>query len=240
MYEPNGPVPQADFTEGTFIDYRAFDRANVKPVYEFGFGLSYAKFRFSNLQVRKKNAGPYRPTSGLTLAVPTLPKCSTNAADYGFPSNLTRVPQYIYPYLNDTNIGTGSGDGGGDIPDGARDGSPQPIPAAGGAPGGNPQLYDVLYQVRATITNTGDVGGEEVPQLYVSLGGPHNAKVVLRGFQRLSIDAHGGSATFNVDLTRRDLSNWDPVAQNWLVSSYPKTVYVGSSSRNLPLSAVLP
>ena len=240
MYEPNGPVPQADFTEGIFIDYRSFDRAKIKPIYEFGFGLSYAKFKFSNLRVSKTNAGPYRPTGGLTLAAPTFQKCSTNAADYAFPANLTRVPQYIYPYLNDTNVGTGSRDGGGHVPAGARDGSPQPIPAAGGAPGGNPQLYDVLYQVRATITNIGNVGGEEVPQLYVSLGGPHDAKIVLRGFQRLSIDGHGGSAIFNVDLTRRDLSNWDSVAQNWLVSSYPKTVYVGSSSRNLPLSAVLP
>ena len=64
------------------------------------------------------------------------------------------------------------------------------------------------------------------------------SKKVLRGFERLSIDA-GGSATFNADLTRRDLSNWDPEAQNWVISNYPKTVYVGSSSRKLFLSAKL-
>ena len=54
------------------------------------------------------------------------------------------------------------------VPAGSQDGSPQPLLPAGGAPGGNPQLYDVLYEVTATITNTGKVPGEEVPQLVSS------------------------------------------------------------------------
>jgi len=96
----------------------------------------------------------------------------------------------------------------------------------------------VLYTVTATITNNGTLNGEEVPQLYLSLGGPDDPKIVLRGFDRLSIDA-GGSATFSADLLRRDVSNWDVKSQNWVVSEYPKTVYVGSSSRNLLLSGTL-
>jgi beta-glucosidase len=38
---------------------------------------------------------------------------------------------------------------------------------------------------------------------------------------------------------RRDLANWDTVAQDWIVSEHVKTVYIGSSSRDLPLSLVL-
>jgi beta-glucosidase len=116
------------------------------------------------------------------------------------------------------------------------DSSPQPLLPAGGAPGGNPGLYDVLYEVSATITNTGGVSGDEVAQLYVSLGGDEPA-VVLRGFDRITIAA-GASATFTAKLTRRDLSTWDTASQNWVMSTCPK-VYVGSSSRNLPLSANL-
>src|SRR5699024_3097999 len=40
-YEPNWDVPQVNFTEGLYIDYRHFDRYNITPRYEFGFGLSY-------------------------------------------------------------------------------------------------------------------------------------------------------------------------------------------------------
>ena len=73
---------------------------------------------------------------------------------------------------------------------------------------------------------------------YISLGGPYDPKVVLRNFDRLSI-APGASAMFTADITRRDVSNWDSAAQNWAISNYTKTVYVGSSSRKLPLSAQL-
>ncbi len=41
--------PQDDFTEGLFIDYRAFDREGIEPRYEFGFGLSYTTFEYSKL-----------------------------------------------------------------------------------------------------------------------------------------------------------------------------------------------
>lgn len=248
LYEPNNgnDAPQDDFTEGVFIDYRAFDAQNITPIYEFGFGLSYTTFNYSNLTITSTGAGPYTPTTGLTPAAPVLGNFSTNLANYLFPNgSFPHIWQYIYPYLNTTNASTASADpqygqtAAEFMPPGVLDGSPQPLLAAGGAPGGNPELWDVLYTVTATITNTGNLPGEEVPQLYVSLGGANQPRVVLRGFERLSIAA-GGSATFTADLMRRDLSNWDPVAQNWVITSAPKTVYVGPSSRILPLSQALP
>jgi len=119
------------------------------------------------------------------------------------------------------------------VPPGATDGSPQPLQAAGGAPGGNPLLYEIVATVTATITNTGPVAGDEVAQLYVYLGDGEPPKV-LRGFDRITIAA-GQSATFTAELTRRDVSTWDTVSQNWVEVNSP-TIYVGSSSRNLPLS----
>ena len=88
----------------------------------------------------------------------------------------------------------------------------------------------------ATITNTGSVVGDEVAQLYVALGGDQPPKM-LRGFDRITIPA-GSSATFTVQLERRDVSTWDTVSQNWIQACNP-TIYVGASSRNLPLSGVL-
>jgi beta-glucosidase len=247
LYAPNNGrnAPQLDFTEGVFIDYRAFDKQNITPIYEFGFGLSYTTFEYSNLKINGTMAGTYTPTTGMTQPAPVLGNYSTNLADYHFPnSSFPYVVQYIYPYLNSTNASAASYDpmygqpGSAFLPPGATDSSPQPLLPAGGAPGGNPQLYDVLYTVSCTITNNGTLNGEEVPQLYVSLGGPNDPVVMLRGFERLSIDK-GMTATFRADLTRRDISNWDPVQQNWVITNYTKTVFVGASSRKLYLSGVL-
>ena len=245
LYLPNEGTgaPQVEFTEGVFIDYRAFDQNNIQPVYEFGFGLSYTNFSYSNLQVTKTNASSiYTPTTGTTSPAPTYGSITNDSASYIFPANLSHVPLFIYPYLNFTDLEESANETDyavpGFIPPGSQDSSPQPLIPAGGGPGGNPMLYDVLYQVRATIINTGSIPGDEVPQLYISLGGPYEPKVVLRGFERLSIQP-GQAATFTADVTRRDISNWDTTSQNWVITNYTKTAFVGSSSRNLPLRAVL-
>ncbi|OAX84022.1 hypothetical protein ACJ72_01619 [Emergomyces africanus] len=237
-------APQIDFTEGIFIDYRAFDKANKTPIYEFGFGLSYTSFSYSDLNVEVVSSRPYSPARGKTGPARTFGEIGRNLSSYLFPEGLARVTRYIYPWLNTTDPAKASMDPHYGqptdryVPPGATDGSPQELLPAGGGPGGNPGLYDVLYKITATITNTGHIPGDEVPQLYVSLGGPNDAKVVLRNFDRLTL-APGEARVWKTTLTRRDLSNWDPVSQNWVVTKYPKTVYVGSSSRNLPLTAAL-
>jgi len=43
--------PQCDFTEGVNIDYRHFLAQNITPRYEFGFGLTYTSFEYSDLEV---------------------------------------------------------------------------------------------------------------------------------------------------------------------------------------------
>jgi beta-glucosidase len=39
---------EIEFTEGNYIDYKHFDRANTTVDYEFGFGLSYTTFNYSS------------------------------------------------------------------------------------------------------------------------------------------------------------------------------------------------
>ncbi|KAJ6133532.1 Glycoside hydrolase family 3 [Penicillium samsonianum] len=49
-------TPQADFTEKLKIDYRWFDTYNITPRFEFGFGLSYTAFKYSNIDIDLKES----------------------------------------------------------------------------------------------------------------------------------------------------------------------------------------
>ena len=57
VYEPCGrgadqtTNPQCEYSEGVYVDYRAFDARNVTPRFEFGFGLSYTEFAYTSLAV---------------------------------------------------------------------------------------------------------------------------------------------------------------------------------------------
>lgn len=43
------------YSEGVFVGYRAFDKKQIKPAYEFGYGLSYTSFAYSNLTLSSDN-----------------------------------------------------------------------------------------------------------------------------------------------------------------------------------------
>ena len=107
-------------------------------------------------------------------------------------------------------------------------------------PGGHEDLWDIVVNVTAKVTNTGIVAGAEVAQLYVGIpspGGSVPATPVrqLRGFEKPLLSP-GETTTVTFSLTRRDLSLWDVDAQDWQLQSGTYDIYVGSSSRSLPLS----
>lgn len=121
------------------------------------------------------------------------------------------------------------------VPEGSI--SPRP-PQAPTRPGGNPTLWSVLYVANVTVTNTGDIAGAAVPQLYLSLpptieGNPTPVQI-LRGFDKIFIRP-GESANVQFHLTRRDLSYWDTTLQDWVIPSGSIGVKVGFSSRDLKL-----
>ncbi|KAK4127329.1 glycoside hydrolase family 3 protein [Parathielavia appendiculata] len=116
----------------------------------------------------------------------------------------------------------------------AADGRFDEYPVGEVAQGGQEDLWDVLVEVAADVTNTGGVDGAEVAQLYVGIPAQGAPVRQLRGFEKPFLNA-SATATVRFGLTRRDLSVWDVVAQKWRLVRGEYTVEVGGSSRNLPL-----
>ncbi len=54
---PTSNGPFVDWTEGIFVGYRFFDKEGITPLFPFGWGLSYMRFRYSGLGVKPAGAG---------------------------------------------------------------------------------------------------------------------------------------------------------------------------------------
>lgn len=242
LYFPNAVIPQQNFDEGLYIDYRHFDKHSITPRYEFGFGLSYTTFSLSNLGLTTSKPKSSLPSPRPELLVPpsyenSIPDPSTAL----FPPNFRKLKKYIYPYITSTSEIT---PGHYPYPDGFSVAqSPSP---AGGGEGGNPSLFETHVVVKVTVKNTGNRKGKHVVQVYLSF--PDNVVdeftgetiefpvKVLRGFEKVELDT-GKSVDVQIELTRKDLSYWS-LRGNWVMPMEGKfTVLVGASSRDLPLKA---
>jgi beta-glucosidase len=50
-YYPKAGTKKVEYTEGVFVGYRHYDKSAVKPLFPFGYGLSYTSFAYKNLTV---------------------------------------------------------------------------------------------------------------------------------------------------------------------------------------------
>jgi beta-glucosidase len=50
-YYPKDGEKKVEYSEGLFVGYRHFDKSGIKPLFPFGYGLSYTTFAFKNLTV---------------------------------------------------------------------------------------------------------------------------------------------------------------------------------------------
>ncbi len=56
-YYPDTGSKRVEYKEGLFVGYRGYEKSHTKPLFAFGYGLSYTTFQFANLQVSPKSAG---------------------------------------------------------------------------------------------------------------------------------------------------------------------------------------
>lgn len=233
--------PQDIFDRDIYLDYKFFDKHNIKPRYEFGFGMSYSNFKVYDLSI-KEIVPPSEYISYPEEYLPVYHTCEDDVCDPEdalFPHDeFDPVPGYIYPYLYNENVRTLEEGDKFDYPKGYNPDQKITPPLNGGGLGGNPALWEILYKVTAQVTNEGKYEGAYVYQLYIEFPStivpspPKN----LRGFEKVFLEANKmGEVEFNI--LRRDLSIWDPESQQWIIQTGTYKVYLASSSRKIELCA---
>ena len=96
---------------------------------------------------------------------------------------------------------------------------------------------NVAFRVR----NTGGRDGAEVPQVYIgpSASNPDGVELARRAlgaFDRIALD-RGDSTDVTLHVNPRELSYWSTSKHDWVLATGERTVYVGSSSRDIRLQA---
>lgn len=167
------------------------------------------------------------------------------------------VSRYLYPWLSDSDAANAAATGAA-VQAGTKEGYPYPDgysttqtegPPAGGGLGGNPALWDVAYTISVVVTNTGSgaagatrsFAGKAVAQAYVAFpddSGYDTPPVQLRDFEKTDTLAVGESQTLTLTFTRKDVSVWDVVEQNWVVPVVDGAYkfWIGSASDALYLA----
>ena len=98
--------------------------------------------------------------------------------------------------------------------------------------------------VRVTLTNTGSVAGDEVPQVYLGRpkaplpDGVQSVPQSLAAFSRVHL-LPGRSTTVRIHVAPRQLSYWSTAVGNWVVATGDRPVMVGSSSRDHRLTTLV-
>ena len=95
--------------------------------------------------------------------------------------------------------------------------------------------------VEVDVTNTGEVAGDEVVQLYVAYPASELDRPIreLRGFDRIHL-APGETRTVTFTLSPRDVAYWDIDAERWAVEDGTARLEVGASSADIRARHDLP
>jgi beta-glucosidase len=94
--------------------------------------------------------------------------------------------------------------------------------------------------VEVEVTNTGQVAGDAVPQLYVAHLGSKVARPEeeLEGFQRVTLQP-GETKTVRIPLKAAQLAWWNAARQAFEVEREPVRLMVGPSSTEVVVSGVV-
>ena len=92
--EPGHDKEQYNYTEGLYVGQRWFNKQNKKPIFPFGFGLTYTTFEYSDLKVSMTKEGliaEFKITNIGSFSGSAVPMMFLT-----FPENIGEYPKYIF------------------------------------------------------------------------------------------------------------------------------------------------
>ena len=96
--------------------------------------------------------------------------------------------------------------------------------------------YSLNDSIKVTfkLTNTGDIDGKEVVQVYI---GKKNSKIKrakkeLKGFKKVAV-SRNESIELNINIDVKELAYYDQKSASWKVEKGNYIIYVGNGSRNI-------
>lgn len=94
--------------------------------------------------------------------------------------------------------------------------------------------------VRFRITNTGNLAGEEIAQLYIhaQTGGIFRPEQELKGFAKVYLKP-GEEKEVTISLNDRSFALWSILENNWVTESGPYEIRIGASSRDIRLKKTI-
>ena len=92
---------QANYSEGQIVGYRYYDKHGIKPAFEFGFGLSYGSYEYSNLQIQGRKISFKVSLMEQSRKDSSIVPCDTPQIYFGFPDAKSKydVPNKILRYF---------------------------------------------------------------------------------------------------------------------------------------------
>jgi len=92
-YYPKNGEKRVAYSEGIFTGYRHFDKSGIKPLFPFGYGLSYTTFAYENLTVSPAQASGDQPVTVAFDITNTGKRAGAEVAEVYVGDRHARVPR---------------------------------------------------------------------------------------------------------------------------------------------------
>jgi beta-glucosidase len=109
-YYPEAGEHRVKYAEGVFLGYRHFDRSETKPLFPFGYGLSYTTFAYSNVSVTPPTGNLRGPVSVSFDVKNTGKRAAAEIAELYIGDSHASVPRPVKELKGFAKISLGPGE----------------------------------------------------------------------------------------------------------------------------------